>query len=55
MIIERKQYEALSNEDKKKLEYCNPCKTNDPDYIRVSEIFDVDLGYWMRILSKSEL
>lgn len=45
-FIYRDEYEKLSNSKKNRLEYSNPCSTNDPNVLRVGQVFDGDLGYW---------
>lgn len=46
MLISKKTYENLSEEDKDKLEYSNPCITNTKNILRVGEVFDDYLNYW---------
>lgn len=49
MTITRKEYENLDiNKMSKdeKLRYSNPCVTDDPNILRVGEVFDSDLDAW---------
>lgn len=46
MIITRQEYDSLTKEQLMSLKYSNPSLTNDPNEIRVGEVFDDWLGYW---------
>lgn len=45
MIISKKEYDALTPEEKSELRYSNPCIYSET-HIRVGEVFDDELGYW---------
>lgn len=47
-FIYRDEYKKLSKSKRSQIEYSNPCSTNDPNILRVGQVFDDDLGYWRK-------
>jgi hypothetical protein len=45
MIITRKEYEALSDDQRNQLKYSNPYCVDD-SHVRVGEVLDDELGVW---------
>lgn len=50
MLITKKEYEKLTEEQRNSMEYSNPCvapkSKSGKKQVRVGEVFDDDLGYW---------